>query len=301
MKLRELLETIDRKAKELKLPRTYACGGTPRDKVLGILTDINDLDLTNGTHSISKLALEVSNELKKQYSIEDKQMNDGHISLWLGRGKTTMKIDFSSNFLVPRIDDYLTQLGIEKVTPMIRELYSRDFTCNTLLMTLDLKVIRDLTHHGIEDINKRLLKTCLHPDITLRYNTNRIVRVPYLSAKLDFDIAPEIIEWIRDNKALLKHSSQQYVIKMLEKAIDKNPDRTVWMLNQTGLWDAIPITEKLFPYFQKHAQLRRNFDIGEGMYSKMNDGKIKSVDQFRKKRRKKQKQQIKKIKEMHLK
>jgi hypothetical protein len=49
------------------------------------------------------------------------------------------------------------------------------------------------------------------------------------------------------------------------------------------------------------AQLKQNYDYGDGFYAEMNDGKVKSVDDFRKKRRNKRKKILKKIRDMKLK
>jgi tRNA nucleotidyltransferase/poly(A) polymerase len=304
MKLRDLLNIIDRISKQNRFPEPMICGGTVRDKVLNRLDRLSDIDITNGSIDIHKLAIKTINELKEQYSIKVKRFDDGHISLWLGSGKNTLKIDFSSFFILPHIDTYLQNLGIKKPTSIEREQFSRDFTINTLLMTLDLKTIKDPTHKGIKDIEQKIIRTCLDPDTTFRHNTNRIIRTIYLASKLDFDVDPGIIKWISENKAFLQHSSQQYVSRYIDKALDKNPERAIWLIEKTNLWDAIPITEKLYPYFAKksvkEAQLKRNFDYGEGMYSAMNEGKVKSVSEFRKKRRKKRKKILDGIKKMHL-
>jgi hypothetical protein len=37
----------------------------------------------------------------------------------------------------------------------------------------------------------------------------------------------------------------------LDKAINIDPDRAIYYLNQMDLWDFIPITEKLYPYYIK--------------------------------------------------
>lgn len=283
----------------------YVCGGTPRDKLLGLIkNEVSDLDITTGDKTVHNLATEFSLELKKNYTIESKQMDDGHTSVFIG----DFKVDFSSNFIAPHIDELLLCKGIKRPTDMQREMFSRDFTCNSLLMTLDLKKIKDPTKEGLPDIKKKVLKTCLDTDTTLRYNPNRIIRVVYLAAKLDFDVDPEIIKWISENKDLIRLSSDHYLAKNIDKAMAKNPERAIHIINKANMWDAIPTTDSLRPYLnKKNAQFKANYDygtgetsgVGTGLY--MNLDKYKSVADFRKKKRRKRMKQLKKIKNMKMK
>lgn len=300
MKLRDILSLMYKIHKERGVSLPFIVGGTPRDKVLGIIEDeLSDLDVTTGDRTVHNLATEFALELKKKYDVKSKTLDDGHTSVFIG----DFKVDFSSNFIIPHIDEHLDKLGIKDPTSMQRELYSRDFTCNTLLMTLDLKKIKDPTKRAIPDIKKKILKTCLDPETTFRYNTNRIIRAVYLSAKLDFDVDPEIVKWIAENKELVRLSTDKYLIKNLNKAMLKNPERAVYLINKTNLWDVIPLTDQLRPYYRKKAlksaQLRHNYDYGEGLF--MNLDKYHSVADFRKKRRKKRMKELKKIKNMKLK
>lgn len=301
MKLRELLRLMYDIHKDRGVSLPYVCGGTPRDKILGLIKEeISDLDITTGDKTIHNLGTEFALELKKKYNIKEKKMDDGHTSVFIG----DFKVDFSSNFVVPHIDEILAKAGIKNPTSMQREMFSRDFTCNSLLMTIDLKKIKDPTKLGFADIKKKVLKTCLDPDITLKYNTNRIIRTVYLSSKLDFDVDPEIIKWISQHKELVRLSPDKYLIKNLDKAMDKDPERAVHLINKIGLWDVLPITDQLRPYYNKRkvmkaAQIRRNFDYGEGIYSNLD--RYKSVSDYRKKKRRKRRKILKNIRDMKLK
>lgn len=299
MKLRDLLNLIQKVGAANGIPNTWIVGGTPRDKMLGLIkpNELNDLDLTTGNKLVHNLATEVGIELKKQYSIKSTTGDDGHASIIFPGNQ--FKLDFSSNFLVPRIDLHLHELGIKDPSDLQREMFSRDFYCNTLLLTLDLKKIKDPTHQGIKDIKNKIIRTCLDPDTTFRFNTNRIIRVVYLSAKLDFDVDPEIIKFISKNKDMVRLSSDSYLKKNLDKAMKKNPERAVAVINATNLWDVIPMTEELQPYYAKRTSTvkssQRNFDYGAGIFSHMSE--YNSIADFRKNRRKKRKSILQEIKD----
>lgn len=301
MKLNNLLNLISDVANRNYIPQPFICGGAPRDKILGLIKkEIPDIDITCGSAKVHNLSVEVGLELKKHYSIKEKKGDDGHSSIFIG----DFKLDFSAGFNTPNIDAHLHHLGIKDPTSMQREMFSRDFTCNALLMDLDLTKITDPTKLGLPDIKKRLLKTCLDPDTTFRYNTNRIIRTVYLSAKLDFDVDPEIIEWISAHKDFVRISSDHYLTTNIDKAMSKNPERAIDLINKTNLWDVIPTTDSLRPYLNKRvapktAQLRKNYDLGEGLYENLD--RYKSVSDFRRKRRKKRMRLIKRIKDTKLK
>jgi len=305
MKLKDLLNLIENIAENKGFSKPFICGGVPRDKYLDKLDNISDLDITNGDKTIHYLAKEFSIELAKILPSASKKMDDGHTSVYTG----SLKIDFSSNFKIPNIEKILHYKGIEKPTELEKEIYSRDFTCNSLLLNFDLKTTLDLTELGIDDIENKFIRTCLDPELTFKYNVNRIIRVLYLSSKLDFDVDPKIINWIKNNKQYLNQIKLQYKVKNINKALNHNPDRLVYLLNEMDIWNYIPINEDLQPFYNKkviynsvkNAQFFSNFDYGIedkegpglGLYSDMK--KNKSLSEFRKKRKNKRKQLIDKI------
>jgi len=297
MKLKEVLELITKLHEDKGTSVPWICGGVVRDKILGKLDKLTDIDITTGDNTVNNLAKELILFLSKKYQITSKTADDNHISVFLGK----LKLDFSSNFIVPNIQKYI---DIENPTDIEKETFSRDFTCNSLLMSLDLKDIQDPTGKGIEDIKNKIIKTCLDPEVTFKYNTNRISRVFYLASKLDFDVDESIIEWIKANPDYIRKSKDAYISKNINKALEYNPEKLALLLNKTKLWNYIPVTENLLPFYKKSitksAQFFKNFDYadspsGPGTNVFQNMDKYKSIDEFRKKRKKKQKQLRKKI------
>jgi len=247
MKLSELLNLISETADKKGLSKPFICGGIPRDKLLGDLKNIDDLDITTGDESIHYLAKELSFYFKDKNSYY-KILDDGHAQIMIG----SFKLDFSSNYRAPEIKNILIKNGIKNPTNMQMELYSRDFTCNTLLLSLDLKKISDPIGKGVKDINNKILKTCLPTEITLSNNHKRIVRIIYLACKLNFDVDKEIIEWVKKNPSLISDDSKKgYLIKKLKSAFNYNPQKTIKLLDEMNLWNYIPIIEEFIPYMSR--------------------------------------------------
>jgi tRNA nucleotidyltransferase/poly(A) polymerase len=297
LKLRELLAKIEGIAKKNNIATPMICGGAVREKFMGTLTKLEDIDITNGESSIKNLAKEVELDLGRTFSVKSKLMDDGHTSIFLGG----LKLDFSSNFILPNIDGELLKKGVKNPTNLMREAYSRDFTCNSLLMDFGLNKISDPTKMGAKDIKSKIIRTCVDPEITLKYNVNRIIRVIYLSAKLGFAIDPKIIDFIKNNKDLLAHIDPGYITKNLNKAAAYGVEKTAESITSLDLWKSLPIPESLYAHYpkgSKTAQLKRNMDYGEGFYANMPD--YKSISDYRRKNKKKRKKVIKKIKDMKL-
>lgn len=223
----------------------YICGGTPRDKYMGRLDNIADLDITTGDKSVDYLSQEFAIELKKKYNVTRKTMEDGHSTIYIG----SFKVDFSSNFNVPGIDKILALKGIPKPTDMQKEMYSRDFTCNALLLSLDLKTLIDPTHQGFKDIKEKKIKTCLDPKVTLTSNRNRVIRAVYLATKLGFDIDDSIIDFVRQNPQIVKISTEKVMNEKLDEAFKRDPEKASDLITKMGLWNYIPITKLVYPYY----------------------------------------------------
>lgn len=250
MKLKELLSLITHLANQHKVSTPMVVGGTVRDKVLGQLEKISDLDITTGDETIKVLAKAVSKALGRQFNIDTKEMKDGHTSIFMG----DLKVDFSSNFRVPNIKTILQSMGIPAATPMQQELFSRDFTCNALLMDFNLRTISDPTHKGLQDIKDKVIRTCLTPEITLTSNKNRVIRAIYLAAKLGFEVDTAIIEWVKENPTSVKNSSPHLLTEKLNSALDYDADKTVKLLDQMGLWSYIPVGENLYPWYRERVK-----------------------------------------------
>jgi len=281
MKLRELLQQMKEVQTKIGASEPYICGGTPRDRYMGRLDNIADIDITTGDKTVEYLSQEFEIALRKKYNVKRTTSNDGHSTIFLG----SFKMDFSSNFNAPGIDQHLLKLGIKNPNDMQREMFSRDFTCNALLLSFDLKNLVDPTHRGFKDIKDRVIKTCLDPQTTLTSSKNRVIRAIYLAAKLDFDIDPSIIEYVRKNPQTVQIATNKVMLEKLNEAFKRDADKSARLIAQMGLWNHIPIPDSVYPYYEKYLKGdivrrgQRNYDLGKGLYENMD--KYESVEKFR--------------------
>ncbi len=238
MRLSQILEVLNKiHANQPKISEPYICGGIARDKLIGAAkAKYNDLDITTGDASVKQLAEEFAALLGSKFTIQKKVAKDGHVSVKLDK----LKVDFSSNFIVPGIEEMLAKIGIEKPTNLQKEMFSRDFTCNALLLKFNLRDIEDPTGRGIQDINKKIIKTCLDPSSTFTHNVQRIPRIYYVAAKLGFEVAPEIIEWVKQNPSYFSQVDSKYTMEKISKAMEYDRERTVRLLDATDGWQFVP-------------------------------------------------------------
>lgn len=244
MKLRDILSALTQIAQAQQLSEPFICGGIPRDKVMGRLDQIKDLDITTGDGGSFQLGQAFASQLKLPAQV----MSDNHIQTRVDG----LKVDFSSNFKTPGIEDLLAKAGLKDTSDLQKEQFSRDFTCNALLMTMDLKTIKDPTGLGIKDIEKKILRTCLPARLTLGYDNKRVVRVLYISSKLGFEVDEEIMDWIKKNPASIGTPDRAYVVKKLQAAFEFNPDNTARLLDELGLWDHLPLGKDVIQKWVQH-------------------------------------------------
>jgi tRNA nucleotidyltransferase/poly(A) polymerase len=231
------------KAKGISEP--YIVGGLPRDKLLGRIENIDDIDITTGDDSAKELSKLVYTHARNTFpDASYKPMPDGHSTVHLGG----LKLDFSSNFDSPEVDRTLSKAGIDNPSSLQREMFSRDFTCNTLLATLDLKRILDPTTMGVKDIRRKLLRTPLPPYITLGDDPKRIPRIIYMAAKLGFEVEPAIIRWVRKHPEAVRIPKEQYTRDKLSQAAKYDINKTAKLLTEMGLWKRVLLPDSLVPY-----------------------------------------------------
>lgn len=245
MKLKELLNTLAEVQQEIGTSPALICGGVPRDRVLRHIERISDIDITCGDQTIFDLAQAFAKKLQENYNVKIRTSSDNHSTIFIGN----LKFDTSSNFTVPGISDILKKQNIPQPTSLQEEMFSRDFTCNALLLSLDLKNVIDPTHRGFKDIDAKMIRTCLSPAITLTSNKNRVIRAIYLAAKLNFSIDPSIIKYVSAHPETARISSEKVMSEKINQAFQYDADKTKYYLDQMKLWNFIPITEAVYPHY----------------------------------------------------
>lgn len=253
MRIDELLSKVEMLAEKANLSRPFLVGGVPRDRILGKRgkpSSIKDLDITTGNDDSVKLAQLIANNFPdSNYRTYD----DGHSSVdVLG-----VHIDLSSNFNAPGLDNELNRMGIKDITPMKKELYSRDFTMNTLLESLDFTTIYDVTGEGIGDIHAGLIKCPIDPQITIGIDPRRILRAIKFAIKYDFKIDNKLKSAMRDHRKKIKDLPVKFVQDKMNEIVRLDDDKGPEMLIEYKLLPLVPLTKTISDILIQRRQLVR--------------------------------------------
>lgn len=236
MKLHDLLAIIERTAEENGLSKPFIVGGTPRDRVRGEAKEINDIDLTSQNGDSIDLAFACAEVIPYTYF---QFYDDGHASMQVGG----LQIDFSNHFIIPTIDTELDRLGVKDRSPLTREMYSRDFTINTLLQDLAFEKVFDITGQGIRDIKAGVIRCPINPDLTIGHDPKRILRAIRFALRFDYTIDPDLMKSIKKYRHLLKDASPDYIKDKANELIQLDSKRAIRMMIELGLLNVIPMTK----------------------------------------------------------
>jgi len=122
----------------------------------------------------------------------------------------------------------------------------RDFTINALALSLQQADFGQLIDpfHGVEDLEAKIIRTPLDPDITFTDDPLRMMRAIRFATQLDFTILPETFEAIKRNAERIRIISMERISEELNKIImTEKPSKGFYLLDEAGLLQLI------FPVF----------------------------------------------------
>jgi tRNA nucleotidyltransferase (CCA-adding enzyme) len=258
MLIQDLLDRLEELAKEKELSTPYIVGGLPRDKAFGIdISGASDIDITTGDRGSYVLGLLASKEWP---AANYRSYEDGHSSLDF----KNIRLDFSNNFVLPGITEELRKKGIEKPTDLQKEVYSRDFTINTLLQPLNLKEdVVDITKKGLEDVKNRVLETPVNPELTIGYDPRRIIRALKLAMKLNLEIDDDLKNAIEKYKGNLKDVSLGYIKKQINEMLKADSQKALDLLVEFKLLPILPLSKMMTKEIAKKRMVQHLIDNWE--------------------------------------
>ena len=228
----KIFKIISQASQELNL-ECYVIGGFVRD----ILLDRNhkkDIDIVAVGSGI-ELALKVSELLS----------NKPKVQVFKNYGTAMLRYkEMDIEFVGARKESYTH----DSRNPLVEngtlkdDQERRDFTINAMAFSLNSDNFGDLVDpfNGVNDLENKLLKTPLDPDITYSDDPLRMMRAIRFATQLNFEIESGSLSSIAKNKDRINIISGERIVDELNKILSsEKPSIGFLHLYQTGLLDLI--------------------------------------------------------------
>jgi tRNA nucleotidyltransferase/poly(A) polymerase len=206
----ELFRIVGEAAKELNVP-AYVVGGYVRDRILSRHSD--DIDVVCVGSGIA-LAEAVQRRLRPTPSL----------TVFKRFGTAMLKNrDIELEFIGARKESYRS----DSRKPSIEEgsleddQYRRDFTINAMAININEDRFGELLDpfHGLRDLEEKIIRTPLNPDMTFSDDPLRMMRAIRFSCQLGFNIDPETFASIKRMKNRIEIVSKERIMGELQKII----------------------------------------------------------------------------------
>ncbi|HRC32658.1 MAG TPA: HD domain-containing protein [Bacteroidia bacterium] len=227
----KVLRTVSETAAEMHL-QAYVVGGWVRDCLMH--RPSTDIDIVcDGDATL--LATTVAKKLHENIKVSIfKNFGTAHFIY--------NNIDYE--FVGARKESYREHSRKPEVVPGTIEddQLRRDFTINAMAISLQKKNMGELIDpfHGVDDIENRIIRTPLDPEITFSDDPLRMMRAIRFASQLQFTIEQITYEGIKSQVERIRIVSFERIIDELNKIIlSPQPSRGFVLLLNTGLLNII--------------------------------------------------------------
>lgn len=227
-----IFKVISDSSEELGI-KSYVIGGFVRDFIInkGASKDIDIVAVGSGID----LAKQVSKNLKENPKVQ--------IFKTYGTAMLHYK-DIEIEFVGARKESY----NEDSRNPIVEggtledDQNRRDFTINALALDLSEQSFGELLDPfgGIEDLENKIIKTPLDPDITYSDDPLRMMRAIRFASQLNFKIEQRSLKAISKNKDRIKIITSERIVVELSKILESDkPSKGFLLLEETGLLEYI--------------------------------------------------------------
>ncbi len=226
-----IFRIIGKTADDLGL-EVYVVGGFVRDIFLG--RHSADLDFVTVGSGI-KLARAVSERLGKK----------GRLSVYANYGTAQIRHkDLELEFVGARKESYTrdSRNPIVEDGTLDDDQKRRDFTINAMAICLNADRFGQLVDpfDGLADLDKRIIRTPLDPDVTFSDDPLRMMRAIRFATQLEFEILPSTFEGIKRNAARIGIITKERINDELGKIMrSAKPSIGFRLLDESGLLERI--------------------------------------------------------------
>ena len=210
--------------------RLALVGGPVRDALLGRLG--NDLDFTTDARP------EVTKKILQGWAenVWDTGIEFGTVAG--KRGDTTVEV---TTYRTESYDPDSRKPEVEYGDSIEGDLSRRDFTVNSMALELTTKTPEFIDpFNGLEDLAKRVLRTPVKAENSFSDDPLRMMRAARFASQLDFEIAPDVLQAMKDMSGRISIISAERIRDEFTKMLmSKNPRTGITILVETGLAEIV--------------------------------------------------------------
>ena len=229
-----IFQVIAETASEMQIP-AFVVGGYVRDFIMGRPSeDIDIVTVGDGVELANNVASRLNEEVKVYV-----YKNFG-TAMFVHKGIRNWRIEFVG----ARKESYRKNSRKPEVEAgtMEDDQERRDFTINAMAISLQPDNYGMLIDPfgGVKDIDDRIIRTPLDPDITYSDDPLRMMRAIRFATQLEFGIHKQSLDAISRNRERILIISFERITEELNKIIlSKRPSVGFKLLDETGLLDII--------------------------------------------------------------
>lgn len=223
----------------------FMVGGCVRDSILNLTP--NDYDITT-----SATPQEIMN-IFKDYKIIDTGIKHGTVSIILNNNIyeiTTYRIE-------GEYENNRRPKNVEFTSNIEEDLKRRDFTINAMAYNEQFGIVDKF--NGLEDLQKRIIKTVGNPDERFEEDGLRMIRAIRFSSKLGFSIDENTLKSIYKNAYIIKNISIERINDEFTKTLVSNNPQNIILLYKTKILENLGIHCNLNGYYYK--ELEKDINI----------------------------------------
>ncbi|MBL7916904.1 MAG: HD domain-containing protein [Bacteroidia bacterium] len=200
---------------------------------------VRDIFLERSSKDIDVVAIGKGIDLAEK--VKEKLGEEAHLSVFKNFGTAQLKFqELEVEFVGARKESYNrnSRKPIVENGTLQDDQNRRDFTINALAIGLSKKNFGKLLDpfNGLEDLNNKLIKTPLEPEITYSDDPLRMMRAIRFATQLNFTIEQNSFEAIGKNRERISIVSKERISDELNKIILSNkPSYGFKLLFDTGL------------------------------------------------------------------
>ena len=223
----------------------FMVGGCVRDSILNLTP--NDYDITT-----SATPQEIMN-IFKDYKIIDTGIKHGTVSIILNNNIyeiTTYRIE-------GEYENNRRPKNVEFTSNIEEDLKRRDFTINAMAYNEQFGIVDKF--NGLEDLQKRIIKTVGNPDERFEEDGLRMIRAIRFSSKLGFSIDENTLNSIYKNAYIVKNISIERINDEFTKILVSDNPQNIILLYKTKILENLGIHCNLNGYYYK--ELEKDINI----------------------------------------